>query len=191
MQWHGLKIPVIIAAMLAGMAVLFAVQWAFQSISYEQPLNAALHDNEAVESYQIVTKGQLVKISVAFKYDADLMEAYKQVQQDLTRVMGKRPYELDITDSRDDVLKGVWYQSQFAVYQALTQGNYLDMQSFVEKKAWFAGAEARIDIDQNNIYLRLKREGHTMDQVLARVPAQVSQVSRNPAGGGGSFAQRS
>ncbi|MHB1041936.1 MAG: hypothetical protein ACYC0Q_03760 [Eubacteriales bacterium] len=190
MQWHGLKIPVIIAAMLAGMAVLFAVQWAFQSISYEQPLNAALHDNEAVESYQIATKGQLVKISVAFKYDADLMEAYKQVQQDLTRVMGKRRYELDITDSRDDVLKGVWYQSQFAVYQALAQGNYLDMQSFVEREAGSDGVDARIDLDQNNIYLRFKREGHTMDQVLARAPAQVSPDLRNPAGGGGSFAQR-
>lgn len=188
MQWRGLKIPVIIAAMLAGMAVLFAIQWAFQSISFQQPLNAALHDNEAVESYQIATQGQLVKISVAFKYDADLMEAYKKVQRDVTRVMGKRQYELVITDSRDEVLKGVWYKSQFAVYQALAQGNYLDMQPIVEREAGAAGAEARIYIDQNNIYLRLRRKGHTLDQVLVRAPAQVSPGSRNPAGGGGPFA---
>ncbi|MCL6639650.1 MAG: hypothetical protein K6T80_08250, partial [Firmicutes bacterium] len=127
MQWHGLKIPVIIAAMLAGMALIFAFQWTYQKFTCQEPLNAALKENEAVESYQIDDKSRVAKISVAFKYDADLMKAYNDTSREISRVLGRRPFVLSIQDSRDEALDKAWYRSQFAVYQALARGDYRDM----------------------------------------------------------------
>ena len=189
MQWHGLKIPVIIASMLAGIALIFALQWAHQKFTLQEPLNAALRGNSAVESYRISNEGRGLKVTVAFKYDADLREAYQSTRRDIARVVGRKPCELVLQDSRDEALSSVWYESQFAVYQALARGDYRDMAAAVENNAGAAGAEARIYVDQQNLYVRLKHRGHTLDQVLSRVSGPVSGGAPAFTGGGVTNAQ--
>jgi hypothetical protein len=190
MQWRGLKIPIIVASMLAGIALIFALQWAHQKYTLQEPLNAALHGNSAVESYQISNEGRGLKVTVAFKYDADIREAYLSTRRDIARVLGRKPCVLVLQDSRDDALSNVWYESQFAVYQALARGDYRDMAAAVEKNAGAAGAEARIYVDHENLYVRLKHQGHTLDQVLSRASGPVSSGAPVSTGGGVANAQR-
>lgn len=190
MRWQGLKIPVIILSLLAGMAFIFGVQWLYQKYSFQEPLNAALSRNNAVESFQVSTEGRLLKINVAIKYDADLMQTYKEVRKELANTMGRRPFQLTLSDSRDDVLNKVWYNSQYAIYQAISQGSYQDMAAVVNREAGAVGAEAKIYIDQENIYLRLKHQGHTLDEVIPRGAGQVPGNVQAPAAGGGGNAQR-
>lgn len=190
MQWQGLKIPVIILSLLAGIALTFGAQWLYQKYSFQGPLNAALNGNKAVESYQMSNEGRLLRVSVTINYDADLMQSYTEVRKELTQAVGKRPFLLALNDSRDDVLKQVWYNSQYAIYQAISQGSYQDMAAVVNREALVSGAEAKIYIDQENIYLRLKHQGHTLDEVIPRGTGQVSGNVQVPAAGGAVNAQR-
>jgi len=189
MRWQGLKIPVIILSLLAGMAFIFGVQWLYQKYSLQEPLNAALSRNNAVESFQVNSDGRLLRVNVVLKYDADLMQAYKEVRKELAGTLGKRPFQLTLGDSRDDVLNKVWYNSQYAIYQAIEQGSYQDMAAVVHREAGATGAEAKIYIDEENIYLRLKHRGHTLDQVIPRGAGRNSGNVRAPAAGGGADAQ--
>lgn len=190
MQWQGLKIPVIILSLLAGIALTFGAQWLYQKYSFQGPLNAALNENKAVESYQMSNEGRLLRVSVTINYDADLMQSYTEVRKELTQAVGKRPFRLALNDSRDDVLKQVWYNSQYAIYQAISQGSYQDMAAVVNREAQVSGAETKIYIDQENIYVRLKHQGHTLDEVIPRGTGQVSGNVQVPAAGGVVNAQR-
>lgn len=190
MQWQGLKIPVIILSLLAGIALTFGAQWLYQKYSFQGPLNTALNGNKTVESYQLSNEGRLLRVSVTINYDADLMQSYTEVRKELTQAAGKRPFLLALNDSRDDVLKQVWYNSQYAIYQAISQGSYQDMAAVVNREAMVSGAEAKIYIDQENIYLRLKHQGHTLDEVIPRGAGQVSGNVQAPAAGGVVNAQR-
>jgi len=190
MQWQGLKIPVIILSLLAGIALTFGAQWLYQKYSFQGPLNAVLNGNKAVESYQMSNEGRLLRVSVTINYDADLMQSYTEVRKELTQAVGKRPFLLALNDSRDDVVKQVWYNSQYAIYQAVSQGSYQDMAAVVNREALVSGAEAKIYIDQENIYLRLKHQGHTLDEVIPRGTGQVSGNVQVPAAGGVVNAQR-
>lgn len=190
MQWQGLKIPVIILSLLAGMALIFGAQWLYQKYSFQGPLNASLNGNKAVESYQMSNEGSLLRVSVTINYDADLMQSYKDVRKELTQAAGRRPFLLTLNDSRDDVLKQVWYNSQYAIYQAVSQGSYQDMAAVVNREALASGAEAKVYIDHENIYIRLKHQGHTLDEVIPRGTGQVSGNVQVPATGGGVNAQR-
>lgn len=190
MQWKGLKIPVIILSLLAGMALIFGMQWLYQKYSFQEPLNAALNGNKAVESFQVSNDDRLLRVSLTINYDADLMQSYKEVRKELTRTMGRRPYHLALNDSRDDVLKQVWYNSQYAIYQAVSQGSYQDMAAVVNREALVNGAEAKIYIDEENIYLRLKHQGHTLDEVIPRGTGPIPVNVQVPAAGGGVNAQR-
>lgn len=190
MQWHGLKIPIIILSLLAGMAVIFGVQWLYQKYNFQEPLNAALSGNKAVESFQVQNKGRTMEVSFSVSYDGDLRQTYQEVRQELSRTMGKRYFDLVLTDDRDETLKQVWYNSQYAVYQAVAQGTYQDMAAVVNREALAAGAEAKIYIDRENIYIRLKHQGHTLDEVIPRESEQFSGKVQLPAAGGGFYAQR-
>ncbi|MCG9968174.1 hypothetical protein L9W92_08935 [Pelotomaculum terephthalicicum JT] len=189
MQWQGLKIPVIIFSLLAGLVVIFGVQWIYQKYSIQNPINMVLSGNEAVESYNVSTEGKQIKITLTFKDTADLMQSYNELQKELDPKMGQRSYQLLLKDSRDDSLQQVWYNSQFAVYQAIAQGSYRSMAEEIKQEAAAAGVEAKINIDQKNIYIRLKKDGRTLDEVVARDGGQSNGNIKAPLVGGGTNAQ--
>lgn len=190
MQWQGLKIQVIILSLLAGVAIIFGIQWLYQKYSFQEPLYVVLSKNKAVESFQINKDGRTMLIGVTLNYNADIMQDYKEIKKDINRAAGGRQFILSLEDNRDDALKKVWYKSQYAIYQALAQGSYQEMAEVINREARSADAEAYIYIDQDNIYIRLKHQGKTLDEVISRNAGQVPSNARVSAGGGGSSVQR-
>jgi len=189
MQWQGIRLPVVIFSLLAGLVVIFGLQWVYQKYSFQNPINAVLSSNEAVESFRVTTEGRLVKVTLSIKGDANLMQSYKEVQRELALKMGRRQFYIELEDSRDNDLQQLWYKCQFAVYQAVAQGSYQNMADTVNREAGAAGAEARIYIDQKNIYIRLKKGGRTLDEVIVRDAGQVDGNIQAPLTGGGASAQ--
>ncbi len=183
MQWRGLKIPVIIFSLLAGMTFIFGVQWLYQKLSFQEPLDAALKNNQAVESFQVSREDHLYLIEMNIKNSVDLMDTYKEVHRELNRIMGRRSFELRIIDDSDDILNQVWYNSQYAVYQAVVQGNYQDMAAVVKREAEALSAEVEINMDLENIYFRIKHQGHTLDKIIPRNAEFYGNTSALPAGG--------
>ena len=64
MQWKGLNITVIIISLLAGMALFFGAQLLHQKYSFQRPLNTALQENKAVESFQVIDENRVKRIVV-------------------------------------------------------------------------------------------------------------------------------
>lgn len=189
MQWQGLKIPVIIFTILVGLVVIFGVQWIYQKYSLQNPVNLLLSSNESVESYQMVQENNQVKITLDIKDDANLMQAYNEIQKQLAPKMGRRSFSLLLQDNRDDSLQKVWYNSQYAVYQAIAQGSYQNMAEKINREAGAAGAEVQVYIDEKNIYIRLKKDGRTLDEVISRNSGPCYVNAQAPFAGGETNAQ--
>jgi len=191
MKWQGLKIPIIIVSLLAGMALFFAGQWLYQKYNFNEPLNDALNSNPSIESFSVSSKGPVLQVEVSLKYEEDMMLSYKELHKDLTSAMGKKNFQLVLVDSRDydSALRQVWYNSQYAIYEASFIGNFQDMAAAVNSKSHASGVEAIINVDQENIYLRLKHEGHTLDQVIPLNVNQNNGIGNTPATGGGNNAE--
>jgi hypothetical protein len=168
MRWYGLRVPVVIFALLAGMSIFLGGQWIYQRVSFSEPLARALNNNKDIKTFQIDNERNILELTLSFNDDANLMEAYQEVRHDLARVLGNRAFRLTVQDSRDDVLQQVFYKSQFVIYQAIARGTFQDMADFIEREAGAAKADAEIYVDNDYVYLRLKREGHILDQVIAR-----------------------
>lgn len=191
MQWKGLNITVIIISLLAGMALFFGAQLLYQKYSFQRPLNTALHENKAVESFQVIDENRVKRIVVCIRYDANLMQAYSGLQKDLEKAMYKRPFILELNDNRDETLNEVWHESQYAVYQAISQGSFQDMAAVVESMSMSRGAEAYIYIDTVNVYIRLKHQGHTLDEVIPWYSGRANgNVQASATAGGAKNAQR-
>lgn len=189
MQWKGLKLHVIIFSLLIGIALIFSAQWLYQKYNINVPINNVLSANQDVESYQVGSEGGTLLVSVHIKSEAGLMVPYKEIKKDLEQVMGGKSFIFVLSDDRDDTLEQVWYRCQYAVYQAQVQGNFIEMAELIDREALAGGAEANTNIDQEYVYLRLRHQGHTLDEVIPRGACQVA-VNNWPAAGGGVNDQR-
>lgn len=183
MQWKGLKLHVIIFSLLIGIALIFGAQMIYQKYNINGPINSVLSANQAVESYQVSSEGGTMKVSVHIKSDAGLMVPYNEIRKDLERVMGTKSFIFVLSDNRDDTLERVWYKCQYAVYQAQVQGSYVEMAEAVSREAIAGGSEADINIDQEYIYLRLRHQNCTLDEVIPRGAFQVAGNNLPAAGG--------
>ncbi|RJQ25602.1 MAG: hypothetical protein C4589_10855 [Peptococcaceae bacterium] len=168
MRWYGLRVPIIIFALLAGLGIFFGGQWIYQRVSLSEPLDRVLKSNKYIKSFQVNSERNILEVTVSFNDDANLMEAYQEVERDLAKVLGNRTFRLVVRDNRDDVLQQVFYKSQFVIYQAIARGTFQDMADFIGREASAANAVAEVYVDNDYVYLRLKREGHILDQVIAR-----------------------
>ncbi|HOV78691.1 MAG TPA: hypothetical protein PK728_01170 [Bacillota bacterium] len=180
MQWHGLKIQIIILSLLVGIAIIFGIQRLYNKYAVQDPLNAVLSQSDAVQSFQVTREKRVIKVSVTLNYNADIMEDYNEIKNEISRALGSRPFTISLNDSRDEALKRVWYKSQYAVYQSLVQGNYRDMAEAVGREARTEGAESTVYVDRENIYIRLKHQGKTLDEII---PVDMSRL-KSSAGGG-------
>lgn len=189
MQWKGLKLHVIIFSLLVGIALIFGAQRMYQRYNINGPINKVLSANEAVESFQVSSEAGTLLVSVNIKSDADLMIPCKEIRKDLERVMGRKSFIFVLGDDRDNTLEQVWYRCQYAVYEAQVRGSFMEMAEVIKREAIAGGAEAEVNIDQEYIYLRLKHQDHTLDEVIPRGAYQVAG-NNPPITGGGVNAKR-
>jgi len=165
MNWQGLKIPIIIASLLAGMALFFAGQCLYQKFNYNDPLNRYLSNNQAIEAYNITT-GDITLVEVALNHEAELMSSYHVLNRDLNNILYKKNFQLNLLDNRDDEINKVWYRCQYAVYEAAYTGNFTEMAAVVNREAQASGVEAIINIDHENIYLSMRHQDHILREVI-------------------------
>ncbi len=168
MQWHGWRIPVILAALLVGLSFFFAVQWLYNRYSYQEPLARVLQADEAVESFTIEKKDRIFKIAVKLKDTVDLGETYRRLKKSIQGVLGRQPFTLELQDNRDQELKKAYYYSQFALYEAQVRGNYREMVRYIEDRAAAAGVDAVISLDDENIYVHMKHLDRHLYEVIPR-----------------------
>lgn len=168
MVWHGLRIKAILVALGIGLVCLFGGQFLYEKYGYQQALYQALAKQPQVADFAVGTEnGQLV-VTVRLRAPGNLMLTYQELKRLTGEALGNRPFILRIADNRDAVLEEVFYRSQFVIYQALAQGSFREMEKEVNRYAQAAGAEARIYIDNENLYVTLTRGDHFLATVICR-----------------------
>ncbi|ABO50445.1 conserved hypothetical protein [Desulforamulus reducens MI-1] len=188
MQWHGLKLPVIFMTFVLGLALVFAGQWAYKEYSYQQPLSKVLAENELVEDFTIKegTSKSLVKVELS-KDTSNLMVAYQEINQLINEVMGQKHYQIKFMSKSDNALNQAFYESHHIIYQAQVMGNYPEAAQKVEEAARKQGAEGKVFVDENNIYIQFsKTDGHYLYQIIPRQDHGKTVTTQ----GGGQIAER-
>ncbi|SHE42111.1 hypothetical protein SAMN02745133_00421 [Desulforamulus putei DSM 12395] len=176
MQWHGLKLPVIFLAFVCGLALTFGGQWAYKKYNYQQPLNKVLAENKLVEDYKVEENSTKTVVKVKLSKNANnLMEAYQEINQLTGKVMGKTPYQIELVSASDPSLDQAFYESHHVIYQAQVAANFPEVASKVREAARKQGAEGKVFVDQNNIYIQMtKPDGHFLHKVIPRqIPGEV------------------
>lgn len=187
-DWYGFNLKIVLLTLTVSLFILFGSHWAYKNFGYHQPLIQALEEEAAVQSFEIDGNLPVLRVVVYLEPTENLMETYRELDRRVAGSVRGDRYQLVVKDSRDAKLDEAFYRSQFAIHQAIMQGNFQDMAAVIEANARAAGAEAQVFVDHDHVYVQMKGTEHHLATVVPRSQPTEQQL---PSGsGGGLYVQR-
>lgn len=168
MQWNGIKIPVVLMALVVGLAAFWGSQWLYDRYNYERPLAKLLGENKDVVSYKINDRGPVLEVEVKLGKVDNLQQAYSGLHKSLQEIVGRRSFRIVLQDQRDDTLNGIYYHTRLAAFEAMERGNFLEMESYISRLAGREGSRARVWLDQERLYIQVEHGGSYLYEIIPR-----------------------
>ena len=171
MQWNGIKVPVVILALVVGLTSFWGAQWLYDRYNYDRPLDKILGENKNIASYQINDQEPLLEIEIKLSRVDNLQETYGEIYQSLQEILGRRNFRIILQDQRDPTLDGIYYHTRLAAFEALERGNFLEMEGYISKLAAGQGSEARVWLDQDRLYIQVEHGNNYLYEIIPRPKA--------------------
>lgn len=168
MQWNGIRIPVVVLALVVGLAAFWGAQWLYNRFNYERPLTRALEENKDVAAFKINDQGPVLELDVKLARVDNLQRAYSGLDRSLRGVLGRRDFRIVLQDQRDPVLDEIYYQAKLAAFEALDRGNYLDMEAYISRLASREGSKSRVWLDQSRLYIQIDHGSNYLYEIIPR-----------------------
>ncbi|PKM81808.1 MAG: hypothetical protein CVU89_07205 [Firmicutes bacterium HGW-Firmicutes-14] len=177
MTIKGLRVYVIIAAVILTLGTLLTLQFIYQKYNVEQPLFKLYSQTKLVKGVKIEDKGNPVRIIVNMKKTDNLQQAYLDLKGYTKQVMGNHEFVIELRDQRTKSLEDTYYKSQFIIYEAKTKGDFTRMAEVIDNHAREAGAQSRIFIDDENIYIQFTKDDNYLYEIISRKSDLVGNIA--------------
>lgn len=168
MHIKGLRIPFVILSTCLALGILFGGHWLYQEFIVLRPLVNDLQAIPGVEKIAVNKQGTKMMVNIHLKENVDLTQTYSQIENLVTRVSSE-DWQFQIEDRPNQQLEKLYYQSQFCIYEALSQGNFTDMSKNIEKIMQSAeGVKWKLNMDLHYIYLEMYDGDHYIYKIIPR-----------------------
>lgn len=180
LEIQGVRIPTVVMALAAGLAMLFGLQQAYKYSQVDQPLSRLYSEREEVTRYRVDELGNRVVVRVTLGPVANLRETYKQLEEGTRSVLDTVPFELQIKDNRDSGLVDDFYKLHYILQEGLATGRFTEMSAAFQNATEALGLdEARVFVDTDRVYVQLRRGKHYLYELMPRDrPAAVPADER-------------
>lgn len=177
MQIKGLRVYVIVAAIVLTLAVLLTIQYVYQKYDVEQPLFKLYSQTKLVEKEPTIEQnGETVKVILDVKKTDNLRKAYQELNRYTGQVMGNTAFTIELKDNRTKELEQAYYQSQFIIYEAISRGEFSKMAEVIQQNAGKIGAQSLVFIDNDNIYVEFLKGSNYLYEIVPREAATPNNV---------------
>lgn len=150
--------PVLLLALAFTLALLLGGNALLQAAGIEGPL---IRELKALPGVSDVTLGE-GELQVRLAPSADLAATYQAIASRAER------YELVLVDDRDAALAAFYSEVQFALFEGLQTGRYVEMKEQVDALAAAQGLTHQLSLDDRMLYLSAQHEGHSLFVALQR-----------------------
>lgn len=167
-------VPVIFILVIT-LAILFAGWQAYQRFNLVNPIKSDLRQVTGVQSVQVDT-GNPGTIRIQLGAVKDLQKTYKDISHVVSGSLGGSE-NVVILDHHNDALASALEDFQPILQQGLAKGNYTEMIASVEQKAAKQNINARITMDEHNVYVQLAEDNHYLYIVMINTVHQGGATS--------------
>lgn len=165
--------PLVITALLS--ATLLFGGWTFyRQYAVEEPVIRAAQDVPGVESAQARLASEELVLDLKLSPEANLADIYREVTRKAEAPLRGKKLALNVESATSDRLEEAWKSSLFEVAEAMENRRYSEIRTAMDRlEAQFPGMTAHIEMDEENVYIRLTDGGHAKFVVLPRQPVML------------------
>lgn len=182
LRYAGLRLPRIGLAFVIALGVLLGGFQLWQLQGVDRPLVAAVTSVAGVGAVHLKEAGdQPLQVVVELGMVDDLRTTYLDIEGAARRVLGARPFTLEVSGTADPALEEDFRPVRLAVAEGVETGRYTAMAREVADIAAGAGARGKVDVDGRFVFVQFDRGGFAVYEV---VPRQSTAPGVGPEGGG-------
>ncbi|HEX6971671.1 MAG TPA: hypothetical protein VF234_05595 [Limnochordia bacterium] len=165
----GLRIPIVITAFLAVLALAWGAQWFFYRTRVAAPLKTGFEGIPGVAGVSLRPAGTRTDLWVHLTSGADLFRAYAQLEAVGREVLGADLGVIHIVDNRTPELDRAYHALHFALQEGAATGHFVEMAERAERLASEWGLdEHRIVVGDRYIFVQLRSGARWLYAALPR-----------------------
>ncbi|MDI3280379.1 MAG: hypothetical protein QJR13_03315 [Bacillota bacterium] len=176
------KVSAVAASFLVALLLLLAGEQVFYRWEVQRPLLASLRALPGIEGAALARSGEEVLLRVRLGKAIDLPATYQALTAASRRFLKDERFALQLQDTRTPYLQETLRLMQYGIQEGIATGRFREMASTLEGLALQRRLEHyRLDVDAENVYLALGKEGHYLYAVF---PRRQGSLSSSPSSGG-------
>lgn len=162
----GIKWRVVLLTFAIVFVILLGTFQIYQNKLLPDKISKDISGVEYVRSVIVQNAAQGYAANIKLDRVDDLMKTYKEIEKKTEKYSVK--IDIRIIDNTDGKLNNIYYNSQFAIYEALQKGDYMKMNEVIKNDAEKVGALSHIYIDRENIYVDLRDGSNYLYRIIPR-----------------------
>ncbi|MBS4031365.1 MAG: hypothetical protein KGZ63_08100 [Clostridiales bacterium] len=163
------KWTITVLAFVLTLALSVGAVYLRQTQMVNEPLFKRISELESVETVSLNQDGNLQVITVKLSNVNDFPGIHRQVNDEISRLLGQKRYRLVLLDERDDALQSAFYAVHLALYEGERLGNFAEMGDRVSQGLRSFGVENySLFVDSEYIYIQIQSGDAYLYEVIKR-----------------------
>lgn len=175
MRAYGIRLPVVLASLVAVLAILFGFQALYTQRSLAMPLQRAVKQADYVQADTVTQTAGGLRVNVRLGLVPNLREAYRQLAARASSAAGGVAVEIGLQDTRTQRLINDYYALNAIIEQGRVTGQFVEMDSQLRVKAQQIGlTRASVIVGNTHMYVELVQGKHFLYEILPLYPAAAT-----------------
>lgn len=181
MEFKGLRINIILLAIIVVILVFFTVNHLLKIYNIERPLQDRLKSFTEIEDFLLINSNGKIDLQITFRPDIDFYHLYREINQIAAEHLGSKKGKIIVENTDSKQLDQVYYQLQYALFEGMATSQFVTMEKNISRivKANQL-ADYKLWIDHQALFLQLDDGKSSLYQ---RIPYH-KPLTLNQAGGG-------
>lgn len=174
MQKNEFKIGLVLLALLIVLGALVGGQKLYNTNMIEKPVLKELRALCYVENAKINKADNVYQIKVDISQPGNLKNEYNEIDKTVADHIKGHQYEIELVDKRDENLQNELESMELAIYEAIARDNFLVLEQRFADKAERDHFNYLLQIDEQNLYVRISRSDRFLYEIIERVDTNGS-----------------
>lgn len=171
----GLKWQVVIITIVVVLSLLLGGFNLYQNTILPVKISKDLSTVKYVESSKVEIGNNGYVANIKLDKTDNILKTYEDIQKSISKYSAN--IKIKIIDNTDSKLNNIYYKDQFAIYQAIQNGDYINMSDIIYRNGKSQGVKSFIYIDVNNVYLSIIDGQHYLYKIIPRNLAKGGKLN--------------
>jgi hypothetical protein len=166
-----LRLLPILVSLIITSGMLFGGWFVYHSAALVNPLTDTVRQIPGVAHAAVEIQNEAVDIELKLEPDASLRAVMERLRKEAASLTGERKLNIRVVNESSAELDEWWSLSLFDVAQAMETKRYGDIpRALSERSAQLPGLEAVTEMDEEYVYVRLRKGDDSKFVLLPRIP---------------------